>query len=74
MTQPSARPVPARSGPTPDDDAERRRRAADAHQPQTSSLPEAQVTGEPGEEVLGGADGVPLTPDETVKDEALKKR
>jgi len=74
MNQPSATPDSSRSAPSSADDLARRRRAVGPDPHQTSSLPEAQITGEPGEEVLGGADGVPLTPDETVKDEALKKR
>ena len=69
MTQPTST---ERSRPNPDAEAEAgRARRRDAG---GSTLPEAEVTGEPGEEVLGGADGVPLTPDETTTSDASRTR
>lgn len=75
MTQPTTTPASARPDPAAEADAERARRRRDgAGATPTSTLPEAQITGEPGEEVLGGADGVPLTPDETIQSDASKTR
>lgn len=73
MTSSDPKVEPSRTEPDKATDPEERRRGVVTEQPQTSSLPEAERVGEPGEEVLGGADGVPLGHDHPPKDEAAKK-
>lgn len=71
MKRPITPPGPSRSHPVAPTDP---RRTGVGSAPQPSTLPEAEVTGQPGEEVLGGADGVPATPDETPKQQPGKPR
>lgn len=74
MSEPDPTSTRPRTDAAPSADAKRAHEAVDAAETQTSSLPEAESTGEPGEEVLGGADAVPLPTDAPSPKDAGKSR